>query len=87
MTTRTLPPDPDGINNDRAAWAQAAIDAFEEQTGSGKLGDLICDLMHWADRNGVEFYAELDAAEMHYRLETADEQQRNWRKDELLRRG
>ena len=49
----TLPPDPDGKNNDRAAWAKVALDAFMKETGTDledALCDLLCDLMHLSDR-------------------------------------
>lgn len=48
-----LPPDPDGQNDDRAKWADAAITAFRRETGSDDdtiLSDLLADLMHWSDR-------------------------------------
>ena len=33
----TLPPDPDGKNNDRAAWAMRAIRAFMAETGTAHI--------------------------------------------------
>jgi hypothetical protein len=70
-----LPPDPGGMNNVRASWAQAALDTFRAATGSEDdtlLYDLLCDLMHWADRNPGhgDFEEALDRARMAYREET-----------------
>jgi hypothetical protein len=69
-----LPPDPDGMNFDRAAWADKAIAAFRDATGTDTedaLSDLLADLMHWADRAGYGFNDELDRARRHYEAETA----------------
>ena len=71
-----LPPDPEGQNGDRAAWAESAIVAFEAATGTDRedaLADLLCDLMHWADRNGADFASQLDRAYRNYEEETAAE--------------
>lgn len=72
--TNSLPPDPEGMNDDRAEWAHAAILAFEKTTGSEReesLGDLLADLMHWCDRNNQDFDLALDRARAHYQEETA----------------
>ena len=37
------------------------------------LTDLLGDLMHWADRNGVDFTDELARAQRHYAAEIAPE--------------
>lgn len=76
----SLPADPDGQNDDRARWAAVALDAFATevyQRGSDDeppatcLTDLLCDLMHWADRNeGVDFDESLASARGHYEEET-----------------
>jgi hypothetical protein len=77
--TRTkLPPDPDGQNNDRAEWAAAALRYFQCTTGTDyddAICDLLCDLMHWCDRNKSDFDAELSRARMHYEAETTNEGQ------------
>lgn len=68
-----LPPDPDGKNDDRAAWAAAALAKFMEVTGTddeSAVGDLLADLMHWADRNNFDFDAVLEHARWHYGAET-----------------
>lgn len=71
-----LPPDPDGKNGDRAAWAGAALAKFMEVTGTDKEdagGDLLGDLMHWCDRNNYDFDAALARARAHYEAETVGE--------------
>jgi hypothetical protein len=71
-----LPPDPDGMNDDRSAWAGAALVIFMQVTGTEEadaLGDLLADLMHWADRKGNDFDAALHSARSHYEAETAEE--------------
>lgn len=68
-----LPPDPDGMNDDRAAWAETALAAFIAATGTGRedaLPDLLCDLMHWADRAGYDFETARERARDHYTAET-----------------
>lgn len=69
----TLPPDPDRINEDRAEWAGAALRHFQGTTGSDfedALCDLLCDLIHWSDRNALDFDSELSRARQHYEAET-----------------
>jgi hypothetical protein len=73
----TLPPDPENMNGDRAKWAKAALRAFRKATSADEeeaLGDLLCDLMHWSDRNNMDFDAALDRARMHYEAETASDE-------------
>jgi len=68
-----LPADPDEKNEDRASWAEHALAAFMDATGSDKedaVSDLLCDIMHWCDRNDQNFTAELNRAESHYEAET-----------------
>jgi hypothetical protein len=63
-------------NLDRANWADKAILAFREQTGcdlDDSLGDLLCDLMHWADARNFDFDAALDRARQHYEAECDEE--------------
>ena len=72
---KTLPPDPDGMNSSRANWAGAALAVFVARTGVDRedsLGDLLTDLMHWADRNNFDFEAALARAECHYAAETGE---------------
>lgn len=76
ITQPHLPPDPEGMNDNRAAWAGLAIAAFQAATGTDGedvLCDLLADLMHWADRHGYDFSAALDRALHHYEEETSGE--------------
>jgi hypothetical protein len=69
-----LPPDPEAMNDSRAGWAAAAIGVFRDETGADfedAVCDLLADLMHWCDRNGQSFAAELSRARSHYEAETA----------------
>jgi hypothetical protein len=73
--SKTLPPDPEGMNEDRSRWAEAAIHEFQRQTGADledSVSDLLADLMHWCDRNGIDFDTETDRARRHYDEETED---------------
>lgn len=72
-----LPPDPEGMNDERAGWAEDTLDHFRAVTGTDEedaLADLLCDLMHWCDRNAINttFEAELEKARQHYREETTE---------------
>jgi hypothetical protein len=63
-------------NLDRANWADKAIMAFREETycdHDESLGDLLCDLMHWADATNFDFDAALDRARGNYEAELAEE--------------
>jgi hypothetical protein len=64
------------MNDKRAAWASLSLRAFITETGvdeEDSLGDLLCNLMHWSDRNNYDFDAALDRARFHYEAETAGE--------------
>lgn len=68
-----LPANPEGMNNDRAKWAQLALDVFQVETGTEEcdaLSDLLCDLMHWAPRHGTNFSRMLERARRAYAEET-----------------
>jgi hypothetical protein len=72
--TKTLPPDPENMNDNRKEFAEQAIQAFIAATRSDRedaLCDLLCDLMHWADREPeTDFDHQLDRARNHYAEET-----------------
>lgn len=73
MADKTLPPDPENMNNDRSDWAEQAILRFQACTGADRgdaLCDLLGDLMHWCDRADFDFNEELERARMHYEAET-----------------
>ncbi|ODR99305.1 hypothetical protein AUC68_04740 [Methyloceanibacter methanicus] len=70
----TLPPNPDGQNNRRAAFAETALAAYMRNNAvdpDSCLADLLCDLMHWSDRNDFNFADELLRAQGNYDAETA----------------
>jgi hypothetical protein len=72
-----LPPDPEGMNDKRAAWAGAALDTFMQVTGTDledAVGDLLADLIHWCDRNNYDFDLAYDRARGHYQAETGCEE-------------
>jgi hypothetical protein len=63
-------------NLDRANWADKAVRAFREQTScdyEDSLGDLLCDLMHWANTRNFDFDATLDRARCHHAEESDEE--------------
>jgi hypothetical protein len=62
-------------NTNRAAWAASALRHFQKLTGTDykdSLGDLLCDLMHWADARNFDFDAALCRASDHYKAEVAE---------------
>ena len=67
-----LPPDPEGKNDDSAAWAASALAAFSRITGADD-DTALADLMHWCDRNHFDFAAALERAHGHYEAETCGE--------------
>ncbi len=70
---RKLPPDPEGMNDTRAEWAGYALTALMSQTGTdtdSAVTDLLCNLMHLADRETTNFSADLERARTHYEAET-----------------
>jgi hypothetical protein len=69
-----LPSDPEGMNDQRSAWARCAVRVFQEATGTDEedvLCDLLANLMHWADRANYDFEAALLRARDHYDAETS----------------
>lgn len=72
-----VPPDPEGMNEKRAGWADAALQTFATKTGmkldiepEDVIPDLLTDLMHWCDRNDQDFDDRLRRAREHYEAET-----------------
>jgi hypothetical protein len=69
----SLPPDPDNRNDERAEWASAALARLMDITSCDLCdapGDLLANLMHWADRNNMDFEEVLTRARGHYEAET-----------------
>lgn len=76
-----LPPDPEDFNEARAQLAAVALDTYtrkafhdrqDPDAGTYGLRDLLCNLRHWADRNGKDWETELSAAMASYDEETLD---------------
>ncbi len=70
---KTLPPDPDQMNDHRAELAEASLRHFQCWSGADHkdaLADLLCNLMHWCDRNEFRFEEALGRGRMQYLIET-----------------
>jgi hypothetical protein len=68
-----LPTDPQGRNDERALWAQVALAAFVAETStdeSDALVEFLAGVMHWCDRSGESFEAQLERARSLHREET-----------------
>jgi hypothetical protein len=60
---------------ERAASADAALKAYMSRTRcdcEDCMADLLCDLMHWADKCRVGFEGELYRARCHYAAESGE---------------
>jgi hypothetical protein len=80
--TTDIPPDPDEMNAERAAAAEAALMHFVRNFGEGdddgltadlkeqNLSDLLGDLAHYCDRNELSLSGCFERAAMHYAAET-----------------
>lgn len=71
---KTLPPDPELENSNRAKSAAAVLKSYQQRTPvdlEDALSDLLADLVHWCDRVGQDFDMELLRARRHYAEETA----------------
>lgn len=67
----------DITNQDRAEWAYCALERFQDKTQTDDedaLADLLCDLMHLADRDGLDFDNELNRARNNHTEEVAEEE-------------
>lgn len=67
----------DITNEDRALWAEAALGEFVEQTGLDRIdeyavSDLIADLGHYGDSNGIDFITAVQRGIGHWKVETTD---------------
>jgi hypothetical protein len=64
-------------NLQRAVWADNAIRTFRRETGcdhEDSLGDLLCDLLHWADAKNFDFEAALFRARGHHEAEVEEDE-------------
>ena len=62
-------------NERRAQWADKALAVFQNETRCDQqdaLPDLLCDLMHLADQQGIDFDKMLQRARYHYQAEVAE---------------
>lgn len=74
-------------NEERAACAQAAVEAyaaakidnttdlwdFSAQDAQDRLTDLLADLRHWASQNGLDFEQSLRSSQSHFECELDEE--------------
>jgi|688.fasta_scaffold109655_6 hypothetical protein len=74
----------DVTNEDRAAWAEVACEAFADITGQVMedelpeiIGDLIANLLHLANQKGMCPEGRLENGRMHYEAEVAEEEDAN----------
>jgi len=80
-----VPPDPEFMNNRRADWARDALEYFEQygesphpnstaeeerEIAKQNLSDLIADMGHYCDRNGLLMNEVIRIASEHYAEET-----------------
>jgi hypothetical protein len=72
----------DVTNEDRAAWAEDACATFAEITGQDMendlqeiIGDLIANLLHLANQQGMCAEDRLENGLMHYTAEIAEEEE------------
>lgn len=71
-------PDMPAKNLERAGWAAQAVELFGKITGcrpategwKTAIVDLLCDLRHLCDREGLDWYGLLENAKDHYCAET-----------------
>lgn len=74
MKKANLPPDPEKMNKYRAKRAHDMMQKFwrvSDDVPEHPFAEILCDLMHWSDRNGVHFDDNLTRARIYYSLETS----------------
>ena len=60
----------------RAHWAEVAIRAFQQETGcdpEDSLGDLLTNLMHWAEARGFSFDLAIQRATDLFTIECVED--------------
>ena len=76
-TSKSLPPDPEEMNEARAGWARKALATFMVETNQvdevEALGDLAADLMHLGDRLGLPAKDLIERTVYNYQEETRSE--------------
>jgi len=88
MSQKKLPPDPEGMNQQRADAADETLDFFAQNHGelystenederreliAQNLSDLLANFAHYCDREGVALADCLRRAANHYNEETDDQ--------------
>ncbi len=77
-----IPPDPEDMNNKRAAAAERALESFSRDFGEWhpdidlrqqNLADLLADFAHLCDRKGLNMVQILDGVRKVYAEETDNE--------------
>lgn len=85
-----FPPVEEVTNGERANWAYLALERFARATNQDNSGDLkhdrgtvvndlLCDLMHLCDRDGLDFEDLVERARGHYQEELVEEKELNER--------
>lgn len=88
VISRRLPPDPDGMNHERARWVAETLEVFERHgerpsvdatederrmLATQNLSDFLADLGHYCDRAGMDLQYLLHNAALQYEEETEGE--------------
>lgn len=69
----------DLTNEQRAEWAYRAVQKHSQTTGSEEeemdtqMSDLLCNMMHMADEQGLDFSEVMEQASRHYDTEVNSE--------------
>ena len=75
------PPDPEGMNDERAHRAAVAVKAYKAIKGVDPdclVRDLLSDLRHFCDRNRLDFGKENAIAADHYYAEIGTDLVKRW---------
>lgn len=67
------------MNLARAGWAMKAVETFAAETGLDleadgldvAISDLLCDILHLCQRDGIDIERAADAAYMHFEAEAS----------------
>jgi hypothetical protein len=82
LNMKKLPPDPEEMNDQRAAWAEDALEQFASQTRHRAddrdweeiVSDFLSNMHHFCDRAGLNWGACVDRGHDHYYEETLPEE-------------
>jgi hypothetical protein len=73
---KSLPSDPEGKNDARAAAARKVLESFTREFGEREAGheqniaDMVCDLAHFCDREAIDLKQIMECARAAYGEET-----------------